>query len=361
MSYSKSKKIFSVAAVLLVAVSLMAGCGKDKEERIVVATLGEEEILLKEAVFYARINQADFEQKYSQYYGAELWSSDLSGNGMTLEEEVKNSVMSKILETHVIGTHARDYGIELAKEEEAEIEEVAASFIGNYEPAVLEAAGATLDYTKEVFSKATLARKVRDAAVADIDLEVSDEEAKQKTITYTWIATVGVPDAEGNFTTMSEEEKLTLKEKAEEIVEKAREDADFEGIINQALFTPATVSYGSDLQAEGVEEFLLQAAEQLNEGEVSDVIEKEDGYYIVKLNALFDEEATNQKKEEIIEQRKQEAFQEIYNGWVADAEFVINEEVWSGINFNTPISQAGSLEGSKQPEDAGDLETAPEE
>ena len=45
-----------------------------------------------------------------------------------------------------------------------------------------------------------------------------------------------------------------------------------------------------------------------NEGDVTDIIETENGIYIAKLTSLLDREATDSKKESIVSERKQEQY-----------------------------------------------------
>ena len=82
---------------------------------------------------------------------------------------------------------------------------------------------------------------------------------------------------------------------------------------------------------------LPEAVEQvvfsLENGETSDLIETDRGYYIFYCDNKFDEEQTQIHKADIVEQRKQEAFREVYDPFVASIHSQLNERVWDEISI----------------------------
>ena len=53
--------------------------------------------------------------------------------------------------------------------------------------------------------------------------------------------------------------------------------------------------------------------------------------------STFDREATDQKKEEIVNTRKRELYNSVLEGWEPES-FEINEKVWSTVTFEDMIS-----------------------
>ena len=71
----------------------------------------------------------------------------------------------------------------------------------------------------------------------------------------------------------------------------------------------------------------------LEEYEISDVVETEFGYHIIKCISTFDREETDANKIKIVEQRREEAFGQEYDAYVATLTRNLNEELWDSVNF----------------------------
>ena len=89
----KSKKRM---ASLLMGAALMGmtagGCGSQIKDDAVFATLDDTKITMGVANFFAKYEQAAFDSMYLSYFGENMWSNDLYGNGNTLTEDVKSDV-----------------------------------------------------------------------------------------------------------------------------------------------------------------------------------------------------------------------------------------------------------------------------
>ena len=72
----------------------------------------------------------------------------------------------------------------------------------------------------------------------------------------------------------------------------------------------------------------------LKAGQVSEVIETTDYFYIFYCVTEFDEDATQAKKEEIISLRQEEEFERFYKEWKEQTPIEINEDVWNAIGFD---------------------------
>ena len=174
---------------------------------------------------------------------------------------------------------------------------------------------------------------------ADADTEVSDDEAAQKTIQYTLYSTADTTDDEGNTVERTEEEIAQIKQEAQDVIDavkggKTLEDAAKEDNEDQ---TVTTYSYGEDEDV--LTDVVKEAADAMTEdGQVTEEpLEGENGYYVVQMQSLFDEEATEEKKEEIIEDRKEELFEEVVEGW-KEEKVVINEDLWSSVAFDVTFT-----------------------
>jgi foldase protein PrsA len=72
----------------------------------------------------------------------------------------------------------------------------------------------------------------------------------------------------------------------------------------------------------------------LEEGEVSDVIELDSSYYVVRLDAKTDEEATEETRQDIISERQSDHYSEVLDAWKEASDWTLNEKVWAKVSFD---------------------------
>ena len=75
------------------------------------------------------------------------------------------------------------------------------------------------------------------------------------------------------------------------------------------------------------------AAFNLGTDEISDIVESEYGYHIIKCLTTFDKEETDANKIKIVEQRREEAFGQEYDAYVETLTRNLNEELWDSVSF----------------------------
>ena len=167
----------------VMAVSALAGCGGIDKDKT-VATLNGEPVTLGIANFAARFQQAGYDDFYVAYFGENVWSSDLYGNGSTMQETIKDSVMESLEDMYVLKLHMDEYDVVLTDEEEAAISDAAAAFLSDNSDDAIEALGATQEIVEEYLQLSTIQHKMYDAIIADADTEVTDEEAKTSAYSY---------------------------------------------------------------------------------------------------------------------------------------------------------------------------------
>ena len=66
---------------------------------------------------------------------------------------------------------------------------------------------------------------------------------------------------------------------------------------------------------------------------MTDVIETDGGLYVAELTSLLDREATDQEKENIVEQRRQDQYDSLLEEWREAADITVNDKVWNKVDF----------------------------
>ena len=347
------KKTAALAlAGAIVAGLALTGCGSADPEAT-VATVNSMPISLGLANFAAQYTAVDYDTYYMSYFGQDMWSSDPSGNGKTMTDSVKSNTLEKLEEYYLLEQHMADYGVVLTDEELKKAEAAATQFIADNTDEAIKAMGATEDSVKEFLRLNLLHKKMYDAIVADVDTNVPDEECAQKTFSYVRVSktasTASDEDADDAEEKTDEQKAAEAKEKAQKILDAAllgSQEDPLEAAAKDNDASKLTCSYGtSDLNEDDNSTYLeleaLEAAEKLGEGEYAkNLIETDNYFYIIRMDRLFDEEATAQERESIISDREHDLYEETVDGYKESADWTINEKVWETVNFDTIYTKA---------------------
>ena len=132
---------------------------------------------------------------------------------------------------------------------------------------------------------------------------------------------------------MTDDEKSALKENAEEFAEdlKDSDGRDLEAAASEAGLEVQTATFDSESTSPTAD--LVKAADALEEGDVTGIVESDNGIYVAKLTSNLDREATDAKKESIVEERKQEQYDSLLEQWRKDTKITEHEKVWKKVKF----------------------------
>lgn len=322
------KKLVIFAAAASLAIVSMTGCASLKNTDT-VATVGGDEISAGVANFYARYQQGMIETNLGAMLGDNMWTQEVS-EGKTYEDTVKDSVMNALQQMYILEDHMEEYEVTLSEEEKKAIQDTVKKFDEGNSKEAKELVSGEKEYVERVLTLLTIQEKMTDEITKDVNTEVSDEEAAQKSMQY-----VSFPytttDEEGNSKTLTDEEKAALKETAAAFLEGAKTASDFETFATEQGQKAQTATFDEESTSPATE--LIAAATPLGVDGFTDVIETESGLYVAKVTSLLDREATDAKKETIVNTRKSDKFNEVYEGWKKETKLKVNKEVWGKVDF----------------------------
>lgn len=327
---AKRTAVAALAGVM--TVGMLAGCGEQKLDGTkTVATVNGTEIPLGVVSLMARQQQAQTEAMYASFMGGgdmAIWDTEAE-EGKTYGEQAVEQTMEQIELMYLLKEKAADYGVEVTEEEQKAMEEAAAAFMKANTEETIEELAVTEEQVETYLELRTYDQKMHDPIVADVDTEISDEEAQQSAFTYISIA---------KSEDLSEDELKEKKEQAQEILDKVKENptADMSETAHEvdesynAYEGTFTTHESEDEEgtASSYPDEVVAALRELKEGEVSaDLIEAENAFYIVRLDEEFDEEATESKKESILSTRESELYTEVTEKWLEEADIKVEEKV----------------------------------
>ena len=128
-------------------------------------------------------------------------------------------------------------------------------------------------------------------------------------------------------------EKKETRETVQGVIDAVQGGETLEDAVKAADESKSLTSYSYGADEETLNENLKNAADALSDGEIaSEPVEGENGFYVVQMVSTFDRDATDQKKEEIIKDRKKELYDNKIAEWDTES-FDINEKVWDRVTF----------------------------
>ena len=182
------------------------------------------------------------------------------------------------------------------------------------------------------------------------DKNVSDEEAAQKKMEFVYFS-YKKADEEGAAVDLTDEEKEALKKDADAFVQAVKGGADFAKEAEGMDLTVEEVTF--DAESDVISAEAIMAADKLAEGEVSDAIDTTNGLYVMKVVSMFDREATDAKKDEIVAQRQSDAYVAACEKWMEEAEIEVNEDVWAKVDFKE-LTVSIIVEDTEEAEEAAE-------
>lgn len=324
------KRFLSLALGMVLLITTLTACGGKKY--ILTTAFGSKELMrinnescyLPEMMLYLTTIQ----NQYEDIYGKEIW--EVSENGITFEEKVKDMVLAKLAQVKVMGLMAKDLKVSLDDEEKETIRKQADSFyesLNDTEKELLEVSSEDI-YT--YYCEYALADKVYEYVIKDINPEISDDEARTVSVEQILIKTYSL-DAQGKVVEYSVRAKKEAREKAKEIREMALDDTtSFEALAakyNEG--EESTYTFGRGEMASEFEE----AAFSLDKDEISDVVETEYGFHIIKCISDFDLATTQENKKVILDNRRALVFDEKYNEFLSTLTKTLNTKLYKSITM----------------------------
>ncbi len=334
MSRKRWKRAAAYILCVVMLTSTATGCGDGNSFGTkVVLTTGFD----KDEIFRIETNSCKLQELmvylttiqncYESVYGSEIWET--TADGVTLEENVKNIALAQIAKIKTMNLMAEKYEVKLSDEEEARAENAAKAYFETLSEREIELMGVSEKMIRSLYKELARAEKMYQFTIKDINPEISDDEARTITVQHILIKTYAL-DGTGKKIEYTDEAKKDAYKRAVEVMGLAKDGEDFDALIRRySEDDKPTYSFGKGEMAEAFE----TAAFNLGTGEISDVVETEFGYHIIKCINTFDKEETDANKIKIVEQRREEAFGQEYDAYVGTLTRNLNEELWNTVNF----------------------------
>jgi foldase protein PrsA len=330
----------------------------DAFEEAVVATVNDSDIMLSEVNFML----FQIKNYYEQQVGTSVWDEP-GTDGLNFEEETLEEIKNYFIQMKVVSQLAEERGITLP-DEDLEYASTQAVAIASSIPENIQAAiGVNVEVIEQVMIMDSMSKQffieTRDDYVYD---EAEYELLLQSDNYYQSIIAAGPENYAGEVRArhilISNQDDMgntlegeALEEKIaliEELRQRALDGEDFAELAVEYTDDPGSVATGGEYtfgRGRMVKPF-EDTAFSLEVGEISEVIETDYGYHIIKLEEIIpptqDEiDGLYEYLANIEDQAKQYLQEPIYlnfiNDLIATYEVVVNDAVWSEVSLREPM------------------------
>ena len=272
----------------------LTGCQIGNKDIVVSGTLSSRQVFtldksacsLKEAKVYL----ANYQNIYGTAYTIDLWQHDFGD--ASLLDYVKDITLEELTRVYTMDLLAQSQEVTLSEDETAYMDVAETDIV-------------------EYYTHYALAQKLYHSLTNGVNEEVSDDEARVMEIMQIYV---------------------TDEDRAHEVEQKLAQGDDFASVANNYNELSAIqVTVSRDDLPDEVEE----VAFQLDDNAVSGMIAAGNGYYFIKCLNKYNEELTEANKSNIVEKREKEAFDDVYNEFVASLSSRLNTDLWDGIELTT--------------------------
>ena len=337
----KKMSRFAVAGIMACVCLLGTACGKESGASVTptqsvgkngwlegsVVRIGDIQVDYREAMLYLQSTK----EEYEAMYGEDIWQYELAEDGSTLGEWVKDQTLEQIIYMKIICNQAEAMGISLDEEDWTNINEQTLDYMAHFQDSELLLYGINEEIVKQIYADNALALKVYESVTLNVEVEIPEEEARQRRYQSLNVKNYHV-DAMGNRVSLTVLELIAVMDKVDALHEKAQTTSDFYALAfaNTEDDTYLDVTLGKgDLPPEIEEEVLMMQTGELK------LVKTPEDYYIFYCVSDYEEDATHEKKEELIAEKQEEEFQKLYKTWKQETNVEINEEIWKAIGFET--------------------------
>lgn len=295
------KKIFTLILCLMMTVSLI-GCSANKKA---VATVNGEKITLENYEKLLYLNKSSMES----YYGSDIWSTEIE-KGKTYEDTLRDMVLQTMIGSEAIYQQAKKEDV-LPKDDQIQqqIDSFNESIKNNGEyQEELKKMGINEEFLKFQFTRDLANNNLQErfekkAKISENEMKKYYKDNKKSFYTDTVTAShilLKTQDDKGKE--LSVEKKKEAKKKVQEALAKVKSGEDFAKIAKKYSEDPSASS-GGQLGTFGRGQMVTEfedAAFSMKPGQISDIVETQYGYHIIKVTGRVDKQETyNDVKGEI--------------------------------------------------------------
>ncbi len=248
--------------------------------------------------------------RYRKVYTDQIWQVPVKEDGTNFQTYLLGEIKSFLTQLKTMNLLAQEQNVRLTSQEKEQLKALSQSFYDSLTKEDKAYIQAGEDDVYQMYEEYHVANRLVDELTKDVNLEISDSEAKVITV---------------------QEIQVSDEAQAEAAYAQATaEGASFSSVARSVSENPEIqVSVGRSERGAAYEEPVFA----LTEGSISQPFSYEGKWYVVKCVDEYDEEATLERKERLAVQRKDQAFRQIYDTFAAEHPVEVGGELWETVSL----------------------------
>lgn len=333
----QKKKVMAILLSTAIAASTFIGCGTDKakdykDTDTVMFIDKDNKIDYATACTYTRMMQAEtysYMQSMLQRFNSsavdvDMWSQSLedtdedSKKYKTYGEQFKGNTLDSLKSLLLDKLYgSKEYEVTFTDDDKKECESVADEFIEKMSKDDLKAMHASKKTMMNVLELMTYETRVKNAIESDVDTKVSDDEAGQSTFSYVEI---------------KKKDAKKKEKKIKSLIKKVEAGTDISAAASDAGFTAQSVTFTTaDPEYDEYGKEMLKKVSKMKDGECDSYKDAKGNTIILYMQSVNDQSATETKKDDIISDRKDKAYEDKLDEWKDKKKVTINKDAWNSI------------------------------
>lgn len=333
----QKKKVMAILLSTAIAASTFIGCGTDKakdykDTDTVMFIDKDNKIDYATACTYTRMMQAEtysymqsmLRRFNSSAVDVDMWSQSLedtdedSKKYKTYGEQFKGNTLDSLKSLLLDKLYgSKEYEVTFTDDDKKECESVADEFIEKMSKDDLKAMHASKKTMMNVLELMTYETRVKNAIESDVDTKVSDDEAGQSTFSYVEI---------------KKKDTKKKEKKIKSLIKKVEAGTDISTAASDAGFTAQSVTFTTaDPEYDEYGKEMLKKVSKMKDGECDSYKDAKGNTIILYMQSVNDQSATETKKDDIISDRKDKAYEDKLDEWKDKKKVTINKDAWNSI------------------------------
>lgn len=248
--------------------------------------------------------------RYRETYGDEIWQVAVDSSGTTFQAYLLKEVHDYLDKWKLLNLLADEHQITLTSQEKEQLQKLSEAYFNGLTPDDIAYMGVVLEDISYMYEQYYRVNRVVDELTKDVNLDISDSEAKIITV----------------------QEIILSSENAAQAAyaQATAEGAEFAAVAHSYSEDPIIEKQiGRNERPKVYEDNVFN----LEAGGISPIILDGETYYIVKCISEYDEEATLERKQQLALLRKDRAFRQIYDAFAAEHRIASQGAVWNKVSF----------------------------